>query len=257
MHSNLGATNRLIIALGTLACVFFIFSSHGSAEFYKYVDKEGKVYYVDDLGKVPSEYLDQIQVYKDKYDYLPENQRSATRLQDRNAEVEIELQHRQKLEQQLDLADEQEQAEAIRRAQEELEEALETPVAIEGNRVLVPVTLGNKGSELETLLLLDTGASQMVVHRDIADQLSIVAQKKGLSQVAGGQTIQTEMGQLSYLKVGPIKMHDPYVIIINHSGPAVNYKGLLGMNFLRNVQYTIDFEKQVIKWAPPKKQKDQ
>ena len=41
------------------------------AEFYRYVDKEGSVFYVDDLSKVPPEYRDQIDVYQEKYDHLP------------------------------------------------------------------------------------------------------------------------------------------------------------------------------------------
>jgi predicted aspartyl protease len=65
------------------------------------------------------------------------------------------------------------------------------------------------------------------------------------------------MGQLSYLEVGPIKMNNPHVIIINHTGPAVSYKGLLGMNFLKNVQYNIDFRNQVIKWIPPSQEQGQ
>jgi predicted aspartyl protease len=161
------------------------------------------------------------------------------------------------MEQQLQQAEEQAQAEEMREAKEELDQRLQTKVVIDGNRVLVPVTLANDGNELQALLLLDTGASHMVIHRDIADQLSIVTQKKGLSQVAGGQTIQTEMGQLSYLEVGPIIMHNPHVIIINHTGPAVSYNGLLGMNFLKNVQYNIDFRNQVIKWIPPQQQGQQ
>jgi hypothetical protein len=245
------------IVLGILLCGIFLFPSDVLSEFYKYVDKDGKIYYVDDLGKVPPEYQNQIHVYKEKYDYLPEDQRTTARDEDRATEVELELERRQKLEQELDRAREQEEAEKLRQSQEELDKKLVTKVVIEGNRVLVPVTLSNDGNEVETLLLLDTGASQMVIHRNIADQLNIVTIKKGMSQVAGGQTIQTEMGQLGYLKVGPIKMLDPYVIIINHDGPAVNYNGLLGMNFLRNVQYNIDFQNKVIKWTPPQRQGQQ
>ena len=240
-----------MVILGSVAWVVLLFSGDSNAAFYKYIDKEGRIYYVDDFSKVPPEYQNQVREYKDKYDYLPQNQQSIARQQDHDAAVELETQHQQQLEQQLQQAEAQAQAEELRRAQEELDQTLQTKVIIDGNRVLVPVTLANGGNELQTLLLLDTGASHMVIHRDIADQLSIFAQQKGRSQVAGGQIIQTEMGQLSYLKVGPIKMRNPHVIIIRHEGPAVGYKGLLGMNFLKNVQYNIDFQNQVIKWIPP------
>jgi 23S rRNA A2030 N6-methylase RlmJ len=92
---------------------------------------------VDDLSKVPPEYQNQVQVYKDKYDYLPQDQQSTVRQQDREAAVELETQHQQQLEQQLQQAEEQAQAEQMREAKEELDQTLQTKVVIDGNRVLV------------------------------------------------------------------------------------------------------------------------
>lgn len=257
LNFKFGVKIGFLAVLGTLTCVFLLFTWDANAAYYKYVDKEGRIFYVDDLTKVPPEYQDQVQVYKDKYDYLPADQQSTARQQDREAAVKLETQHRQQLEQQLRQAEEQAKAEEMREAQAESDQNLQTKVVIDGNRVLVPATLANGGVEIQTLLLLDTGASHMVLHREIADQLSIVAQKKGLSQIAGGQTIQTEFGKLSYLKVGPIEMLNPHVIIIRHTGPAVSYKGLLGMNFLKNVQYNIDFNNRVIKWILPPQNQEQ
>ncbi len=244
---------RVSIALIILFCGIFIIPAEVRSEFYKYVDKDGKIFYVDDLGKIPPEYQDQIKVYKEKYDYLPEDERSNARSEDRAVEVEIELEHRQKLEQQLYENEALEREEQKRQAQEEFDQKLVTKVIIEGNRVFVPVTLYNNGIELETLLLLDTGASQTVIHRSIADQLNVITISKGLSQVAGGGTIQTDVGKLTHMKVGPVKMVDPHVLIISYEGGPIKNKGLLGMNFLRNVQYQIDFQKQEIRWIPPKK----
>ena len=246
-----------IIALLILFCAGLIICTPVGAEFYKYVDKDGKIFYVDDLSKVPPEYRDQIKVYKEKYDHLPEDQRSTARDQDRAADAEIELEHRQRLERELYESEAREREEQNRQAVEKFNQKLTTKVVIEGNRVFVPVTLNNNGIELETLLLLDTGASATVIHRSIADQLNIVTLSKGQSQVAGGSTIQTDVGKISFLKVGPIKLIDPHVLIISHKDPNVKNKGLLGMNFLRNVQYQIDFKKQEIKWIPPSQQGNQ
>ena len=257
MIINNGSPTSVCTALIILVCAIFIIPAEVRSEFYKYIDRDGKIFYVDDLSKVPPEYQDQIKVYKDKYDYLPEDQRSKARDEDRALEVEIELERRQKLEQELYEAEAREHEENARQAQEDFNQKLTTQVSIEGNRVFVPVTLNNNGTELETLLLLDTGASQTVIHRSIADQLNVITIRKGQSQVAGGGTIQTDVGKLSYMKVGPIKMIDPHVLIISHEGAAVKNQGLLGMNFLRNVQYQIDFQRQEIRWIPPKKKGQQ
>jgi predicted aspartyl protease len=85
----------------------------------------------------------------------------------------------------------------------------------------------------------------------VADELNIVALNKGLAQVAGGANIYTELGKVSYVKVGPFKMQDAGVLIIAHEGAPVNHSGLLGMNFLKNVEYSIDYKNQVIRWKLP------
>ena len=128
---------------------------------------------------------------------------------------------------------------------------MQTSVIVEGNRILVPVTLVNNGIGLDVNLVLDTGASQIVLHRNVADQLNIIALSKGLAQVAGGQKIHVETGQVDYFKVGPFNMEKATAMIIAYEGPSVSYSGLLGMNFLKNVQYTIDYQNQVIHWQPP------
>lgn len=125
---------------------------------------------------------------------------------------------------------------------------IETNIIIQNNQILLPVTLGYQSRETEALLLLDTGASITVLHRDIADNLAILQRTPSVLFSAEGQRIESSLAQLSYIRIGPMKKENVLVSIIEHKDPAVDRQGLLGMNFLRDFEYQIDFKRKKIIW---------
>jgi tetratricopeptide (TPR) repeat protein len=125
-----------------------------------------------------------------------------------------------------------------------------TKVRIRGNQVLVPVRLEAAHRTVDVMLLLDTGASESTITPEIAEQLDIdpASGQRIVKQVAGGGLLLARRARIDYMTVGPTTKKNVTVAIIRQNGPPVQFDGLLGMNFLRGLQYHIDFDHQFIDW---------
>lgn len=117
------------------------------------------------------------------------------------------------------------------------------------NQVLIPVALGYNELEINTMLLLDTGASITVLYKEIADKLGMELGKKVKLMVAGGRIVDAYRSRLAYIKSGSLIRRNVIVSILTNNGPTLQHKGLLGMNFLRHLNYHIDYRKNTIQWG--------
>jgi len=108
--------------------------------------------------------------------------------------------------------------------------------------------LGNRVAELS--LLLDTGASSTVLHRSSLSELDLPSGKRYKARVAGGGIVNSNRINFRHINVGPFQINKASAMVINLTGKAPSYDGMLGMDFLKNHPYQIDFKNQVINWEP-------
>jgi clan AA aspartic protease (TIGR02281 family) len=128
----------------------------------------------------------------------------------------------------------------------------QTGVRIVGNAVLVPVTLALGGQSAQVILVLDTGASMTTITSDVAYRLGIRMDKApvGKMRVADGRNVEARVVRIERVEAGPYSKAGMVVAVLPQHGPSLGYDGLLGMDFLRDLHYYVDFRNRVINWTP-------
>ncbi len=100
--------------------------------------------------------------------------------------------------------------------------------------------------------MLDTGASITVISRDVAEKLDINLEQapRASARVVGGGRVTGWHVRLDRMAAGPHSKTGIEVAVIPHVVGGAAIDGLLGMDFLRNYKYNIDFNNQAISWSP-------
>ncbi|RII28682.1 MAG: hypothetical protein CXR31_02030 [Geobacter sp.] len=130
------------------------------------------------------------------------------------------------------------------------EQGSTTDVKIVGNQVLVPVTLRNGSVAVPVWLVLDTGATVTTIHEDVAARLGIDwnATRGRSARIADGSRVATRSTVIDSITVGARASSPIEVSIMPFQGEKGENDGLLGMNFLRDHRFHIDFATQQLRW---------
>lgn len=209
------------------ACVCLCLSTSLAAQVYHYQDERGRKVYVDRLSQVPHQYRDQLQEL-----FPPPSPEEQARQQLLRMEQLSEQAHTARL-----------------RELDAQMKALEMPVQIEHNSVLVPVRVVHRGRSVSTRLILDTGASSTVFHHASLSRLTLQTRPAGYAQVASGHLVETHSAQFDHIEIGPYSLRNQRAQLIDFQGNA-RHDGLLGMDFLRQVPYELDFDRSMMIWEP-------
>lgn len=212
--------------------IAFALPATPDAAIYKYRDADGRLNFVDDENKIPVQFRGQAKSIKE----AP----APTPVQD-NDNPAVDLETTSVYE---DFVE--------RRQQKELEK-YQTPVVIEKNRVLVPAEVSIGGRTAKLNLLLDTGATRTVFHRQSLEELDLPSGKGYKARVAGGGIVKSRKIKFTKIRVGPFEIARANAMVINLEGRKVPFDGMLGMDFLKNHPYQIDFDQMLITWEKPSK----
>lgn len=124
-----------------------------------------------------------------------------------------------------------------------------TKISIVNNVIIVPVVFRNKGRKVKARMILDTGASVTTLYSALASQLHLNKNKltKTRSINANGVPSNSLLTKVDHIEVDDKILANSEVVVIP-SFSNIGADGLLGNSFLRFFNFTIDYEKQLLRW---------
>ncbi|WP_415903153.1 retropepsin-like aspartic protease [Neptuniibacter sp. QD29_5] len=219
------------LLLAPLLSALLVMPTLAEARIYEYVDDNGRKVFVDRLSKIPHKYRDQLESREEKKDKLKPLELEA---------YQQELNVKQQL---LELD----------KARTDINEAMKkwiTPFQFHSNRIVVPVKVVYGARSTQLSLVMDTGASFTVVHKQAIDSLGALLRRGGSARVADGSVVETQKINFDRVEIGPYKAKSVTAGVLDYQGGSTGTDGLLGMDFLYQARYEIDRENKHIVWDP-------
>ncbi len=119
------------------------------------------------------------------------------------------------------------------------------PIEISGSNILIPVTFGNKGTEMQTKLVFDQGSPITILAIPTADLIG--AENLGAAAVttSKGKTVRGEKRKVDYFLIGDVVEPDFLFLAVAKTAGSDN-KGILGMDFMSKHPFDIDAQNKIL-----------
>jgi hypothetical protein len=220
-----------------LCSIIFLFvaTTLSAKDYVKYTDQNGFVFWLDDTSKIPPplpmqyKYEDSngISFWVDDERKIPPEFRNKITPGTKNIEKPKSF-------------SEQVPAEKLHSS---------TKISIVDNTIIIPVIFRNKGRNVKARMILDTGASVTTMYSNLASKLLLNRNRltKVRSINANGISSDSMLTLVDLIEVDDkILANSEVMVIPSHS--TIGADGLLGNSFLRNFNFTIDYEQQLLRW---------
>lgn len=247
MFDMIQSIRKTALVLTVSYIISALFPAFLHAEFYEYTDEKGVKCFTDDQGRIPEKKIKKIRVHKEPLDGLTDEEKEARLKASQEELAQMRAKQEEDVKQRADKLKKEDEEKAEQEKKKKLD-SLKTPVSIENNQILVPVTLTNSDKSVTAIMLLDTGANVTSISDSLAQQLNISSGKQSAVRVANGSLVKTSQAIIKTLSVGPKTVKSPLITVMTQQGPKLRFQGLLGQDFLKHFQYTIDHKTSHILW---------
>ncbi len=125
--------------------------------------------------------------------------------------------------------------------------ANQPPLRVESNKGRLIVVSGVVNGARRVHMLLDTGATCSIVSPRLAKSLHLRTLRKDVEVLAGNRTLRRPLVALPSIELGPIRrpLSCPVADL-----PLPDVDLLIGLDVLRGVAFTVDFENRSLLWGP-------
>jgi len=116
--------------------------------------------------------------------------------------------------------------------------AADVPLTVHGQALLVEATLNNR---FKGLFLVDTGASYVVVSKEVARKAKVRDRTGGekVRLMTANGPVEAVLGEVRKVEVGSASARDVAVAVMD-ADPVPGLDGILGLSFLGQFTYTVD-----------------